>query len=120
MLLEREEMVADSEYKQGVVMLTSEFEILDGPTKKEFFASLEMAHQGRQVEFAVKFPVEKSPSHRKTISKTFEGRIKGICVGDVPGETWGFKISDGLASLGSVNLHGYYNTTTRKGRVRYE
>ena len=101
-------------------MPSREFEIIEGPSKEGRFGSLRLAHDGRRVEFTVKLPRDLVPNSKNgTQHKTCDVRIKGICVGEAPGEVWGLKVSDGLASLGSTNLRGHYNTKTRKGWLLY-
>lgn len=93
------------------------FEVTGGPSREELFDALRLRHEYRPVLFCIFVA-----AHQRTrsLSSDFYNtnlQINGIAVEDGSGHKWLIELFDPTKTFGSTKLHGYFNTSSRKGWV---
>lgn len=81
--------------------------IVAGPSREELFDALRLRHEKRQVTFTTARP-----------DQIFKATVDRIGVEDGSGDNWLISLQVRDTHLGSVYLHGFYNTVRRDGWLR--
>jgi len=93
------------------------FEITAGPAREDLFDGLRLRHENRRLVFIINVPMGQESVDISRGWYTLNIQVDGIAVEDGSGSKWIVDLRDPTSTFGSTKLHGYFNTSTRKGWV---